>query len=53
VSVPLDTFTVVDRIESLIGKTSIRQEEKALRIKELFDTRFDMDRFLKMLAISS
>lgn len=51
VSVPLDTFTVVDRIESLIGKTSIRQKEKTLRIRELFDTRFDMNRLLKLLAI--
>ena len=52
VSVPLDTFTVVDRIEAVAGKTHVRQKEKKLRVRELFDARFDMDRFLKALAIS-
>ncbi len=49
VSVPLDTFTVVDRIEAVIGKTSIRQKEKKLRIKELINTQFDIDRLLNVL----
>jgi BioD-like phosphotransacetylase family protein len=49
VSVPLDTFTVVDRIEAVIGKTSIRQKEKTLRIKELIDSQFNADRMLKLL----
>lgn len=50
VSVPLDTFTVIDKIEAARGKASIRQEEKKLRIKELLDTRFDMNRLLKSLG---
>jgi len=49
VSVPLDTFTVVDRIEAVAGKTDIRQPGKKLRIRELFDTRFDTNRLLKLL----
>jgi BioD-like phosphotransacetylase family protein len=51
VSVPLDTFTVVDRIEAVSGKTNIRQNEKKLRIKELINTQFDIDRLLKLLAV--
>lgn len=50
ISVPLDTFTVTDKIESVIGKTSIQQEEKVLRIKELVDKGFDIDRLLKLTA---
>jgi len=49
VSVALDTFTVVDKIEAVTGKTNIRQKEKRLRIKELIDTQFDIDRLLKGL----
>ncbi len=49
ISVSLDTFTVVDRIEAVAGKTNIRQREKLLRIKELINTQFDMDRLLKGL----
>ncbi len=49
VSVPLDTFTAVDRIEAFIGKTTICQKEKVLRIKELIDTQFDTERLLKRL----
>ncbi len=49
VSVTMDTFTAVEKIEAVAGKTNIRQNEKKLRIKELFDTRFDMNRLLKLL----
>ncbi len=52
VSVALDTFTVVDRIEAVAGRTNIRQTEKRLRIRELFDARFDMNRFLKLLRMA-
>jgi len=51
VSVPLDTFTVVDKIEAVVGKTNIRQKEKELRIKELINTQFDIDRLLKGLKL--
>ncbi len=50
ISVPLDTFTAVDRIETVIGKTTICQREKALRIKELVDRNFDLDRLLKRIG---
>lgn len=53
VSVPSDTFTATEKIESVIGKTSIRQKEKVLRIKELVDKAFDIDRLLQQLANSS
>src|SRR5208283_268604 len=46
ISVSLDTFTVVDRIEAVAGRTNIRQKEKQLRIKELINSQFDMDRLL-------
>jgi hypothetical protein len=49
VSVSLDTFTAVERIEAVIGKTSIRQKEKKHRIKELINAQFDIDRLLKLL----
>jgi len=50
ISVPLDTFTVVDRIEAIIGKTSVCQKEKEIRIKELIDANLDVDRVLKAIG---
>ncbi len=47
ISVTADTFTVVDKIEAIMGKTRLRGEEKIKRVKELFDKEFDMKRFLK------
>ncbi|MBI4690362.1 MAG: phosphotransacetylase family protein [Nitrospirae bacterium] len=47
ISVTEDTFTTVDRIESIMGKTRIREEGKLKRIKEIFDAGFDLKRFLK------
>ena len=38
VSVPLDTFTVIDKIESVLGRTSIRENGRSIRIKN-FSTR--------------
>ena len=51
ISVSLDTFTVVDRIEAVAGRTNIRQKEKQLRIKELINSQFDMDRLLTSLKV--
>jgi BioD-like phosphotransacetylase family protein len=47
ISVPDDTFTAIDKIEISMGKTSIRDKRKVERVKEMMDTEFDMDRFLK------
>lgn len=47
ISVTEDTFTTVDRIESVMGKARILDSAKLARVKELFDREFDMKRFLK------
>lgn len=49
ISVADDTFTVVDRIESLMGKARIREEGKIKRAKELIAQEFDIKRLLKIL----
>ncbi len=51
ISVTDDTFTTIDRIETVIGKTRLRGEGKIARAKELIDTEFDMKRFLKALKV--
>lgn len=50
ISVSDDTFTTVDKIEALMGKTRLREKSKILRVKELFESEFDMKRFLKSLG---
>jgi BioD-like phosphotransacetylase family protein len=49
ISVEDDTFTAVDKIESALGKTRIREKGKIERAKEIMDVEFDMKRFLKSL----
>lgn len=48
-SVPDDTFTTVDRIESIMGKTRIREQGKIERAREIVTGEFAMDRFLETL----
>jgi len=48
-SVPDDTFTTIDKIESRMGKSSIREPKKVERAKQLFDVEFDMFGFLNRL----
>lgn len=50
ISVSEDTFTTIDRIETVIGKTRIREKGKIARAKEIIDREFDMERFLKTIA---
>ncbi|MCL4490937.1 MAG: phosphotransacetylase family protein [Nitrospirae bacterium] len=50
ISVPEDTFTAIDRIESNIGKTRIREEGKINRAKKMIGAEFDMERFLKTVT---
>ena len=52
ISVVGDTFTTIDRIESVMGKTSIREKRKIDRVKELIDIEFDMKRFLKSVQMN-
>ena len=47
ISVADDTYATIDRIEISMGKTSIREQRKVQRVKELMDIEFDMKRFLK------
>ncbi|MBI5213815.1 MAG: phosphotransacetylase family protein [Nitrospirae bacterium] len=49
ISIADDTFTAIDRIESVIGKTRIRDRGKIDRTKEIIEAKFDMERFLKAL----
>ncbi|MEW6116713.1 MAG: phosphotransacetylase family protein [Nitrospirota bacterium] len=49
ISVALDTFSTVDKIEAIMGKTRITEKGKILRAKELVDTEFDTERFLKII----
>jgi len=49
ISVVDDTFTTIDKIEVRMGKTSIREERKVKRVKELMDVEFDMKQFLKSM----
>jgi BioD-like phosphotransacetylase family protein len=48
-SVPDDTFSAINKIEHLMGKTSIREKKKMDRTKELISAGFDMYGFLKKL----
>ncbi|MEK6652682.1 MAG: phosphotransacetylase family protein [Nitrospirota bacterium] len=49
ISVTDDTFTTVNRIETILGKARIRGKGKIARAKELIDAEFDIKRFLKAL----
>jgi len=49
ISVAEDTFTVVDKIEAVMGKISIREKGKIDRAKELVGRDFDLQGFLKSL----
>lgn len=48
-SVPDDTFSTIDKIETRMGKTSIRERKKIERAKHLLDVEFDMFGFLNRL----
>lgn len=43
----LDTFSVVDKMEKLMGKAVIREKEKAMRAKEIVSSEFDIEEFLR------
>ncbi|MDX9715494.1 MAG: phosphotransacetylase family protein [Dissulfurispiraceae bacterium] len=48
-SVSEDTFTVIDTIETAIGKTRIREASKTARAKEMVAAEIDFERLLKTL----
>jgi BioD-like phosphotransacetylase family protein len=49
ISVAEDTFTTVDRIEAVMGKTGLADRVKIERAKDLVRTGFDLKWFLKNL----
>ena len=51
ISVADDTFSAIDKIESAMGKTRIREQGKIDRACEIMDQGFDFPRFIKTLKI--
>lgn len=51
ISVNDDTFTTVEKIESVIGKIRIREQKKVLKAKEILEKEFDFKRLLKELQL--
>ena len=51
ISVSEDTFTTIDRIESVMGKATIRDSVKIARVKELVDKEFDIKRLLRIVKV--
>ncbi|MCX8069455.1 MAG: phosphotransacetylase family protein [Thermodesulfovibrionales bacterium] len=47
ISVPTDTFTTVEKIEKIMGKTMIREKSKVSRSKDIIGADFDIERFIK------
>ncbi len=51
ISVQEDTFTTVDRIEAVMGRFKIREEEKVKRAVELVRKNIDIPRLLEKLGV--
>ncbi|MFQ3573172.1 MAG: DRTGG domain-containing protein [Thermodesulfovibrionales bacterium] len=51
ISVSTDTFTTVEKIEKIMGKTMIREKSKVIRSKEMIDSDFEMETFLKSVGL--
>lgn len=51
ISVSDDTFSTVEKIESVLGKIRIREQKKVFKTKELVEKEFDLKRLLKELKI--
>jgi BioD-like phosphotransacetylase family protein len=48
-SVPDDTFTAINKIETRMGRTAIRDRKKVERARQILDAGFDMFGFLNAL----
>jgi uncharacterized protein len=48
-SVHDDTYTTVEKIESVLGKIRIREQKKVLKTKEIVEKEFDLKRLLEEL----
>lgn len=51
ISVRDDTFSTVEKIESVLGKIRIREQKKVVKTKEIMEKEFDFARFLKELKV--
>jgi uncharacterized protein len=51
ISVSDDTYSTVEKIESTLGKIRIREQTKILKIKEIVEKEFDLNRLLKALEL--
>ncbi|MEW6109388.1 MAG: phosphotransacetylase family protein [Nitrospirota bacterium] len=51
ISVNDDTYTTVEKIESVLGKIRIREQKKVLKTKEIVEKEFDFKQLLKELKI--
>lgn len=46
-----DTYTTVEKIESVLGKIRIREQKKVLKTKEIVEKEFDVKRLITDLAL--
>ncbi|MGE5301330.1 MAG: phosphotransacetylase family protein [Acidobacteriota bacterium] len=51
ISVHDDTFSTVEKIESVLGKIRIREQKKVAKTKEIIEKEFDLKRFLRQLKL--
>jgi BioD-like phosphotransacetylase family protein len=51
ISIKDDTFTTVEKIESILGKIRIREQKKVLKTREIVEKAFDFKRLLKELKL--
>jgi BioD-like phosphotransacetylase family protein len=51
ISVHEDTFSTVEKIESVLGKIRIREQKKVIKTREIIEKEFDFKRFLKELKL--
>ena len=49
----LDTFSVAEKIQNLMGKTIVKEEFKAKRAKEVLSKGFDIEKFLRVLNLKT
>ncbi|HMK55275.1 MAG TPA: DRTGG domain-containing protein, partial [Dissulfurispiraceae bacterium] len=50
ISVEMDTFTTVDKIERIMGHTMIREKGKIDRANEVINLEFDIDKFVRCVS---
>lgn len=53
ISTSEDTYTTVEKIESVLGKIRIREQKKVLKTKEIVGNEFDMNKLLSTLGLKT